>query len=372
LISRSLVTSYARGVTPRVQRCRERALIEAARLGETHLHLSTFAGEVLGLGAYHRTPGEGDVRPPTVVAAAATSRRAPGAAQLWRRHTGGRAVACGEGFVIVTLALPHRAALVGESAQDLKPEQVMNRCVRGFLASCRHLGLDPTYPGLDLVAVRRRAFAHLSFDEADDGTTLFQIVLAVTASFAATPPLLDHLDPHGVVPAAWIGADSVTTLGDELAEASVRDAVSALADPGDLVALVAAGYADSFPLELLELDPAVTEAMLEDEVEAVDAQGSSFPGPEPAASTATANGLLGPVSASVCVDRGQISRAGLSGDFIAPAWVVRRLCDRLAGTVLDREAIDRHVQDVLDGSRAYLLGMRSSALAELFATAAGL
>lgn len=364
------MTSYARGVTPRVQRARERALIEAARLGETHLHLSTMDGEVLGLGAYHFLPSAAEGRPRAGVVGGAASARAP---ELWRRNTGGRAIACGDGFLIVTLALPHRAALVGESAWDLKPEQVMNRCVRGFLAACRNLGLDPTYPGLDLLTLRRKAFAHLSFGEEDDGPTLFQIVVGVTASLAGTPSLLDRLDPHGVVPATLIEAGSVTTLADELGEAAVHEALAALADPGDCVALVAAGYADSFPLELLELDPAVTEAMLEEEP--AERAGSSpwTSAADPGASTATAHGLLGPVSASIGAAAGKISAAQLSGDFIAPAWVVARLCDRLVGTRLDRGAITRRVEDVLDdGGRAYLLGIRPAALADLIALAAGL
>ena len=362
------MTSYARGVTPRVQRARERALIEAARLGETHLHLSTLDGEVLGLGAYHLLPSAAEESSRAGVAGGAGTR----APELWRRHTGGRAIACGDGFLIVTLALPQRAALVGEAASDLKPEQVMNRCVRGFLAACRNLGLDPTYPGLDLLTLRRKAFAHLSFGEEDDGPTLFQIVVGVTASLARTPSLLDRLDPHGAVPATLIEAGSVTTLADELGEASVHEALAALADPGECVGLVAAGYADSFPLELLELDPAVTEAMLEEEPERTASSPWSSAA-DPGASTATAHGLLGPVSASIGVAAGKISAARLSGDFIAPAWVVARLCDRLAGTRLDREAITRQVEDIVDdGGSAYLLGIRPGALADLIALAAGL
>src|SRR5204863_127253 len=81
------------------------------------LRVYTFAGDVLSLGRYHVLPsGGGETR-----------------VRLHRRHTGGRAVAFGDGFVGIALTLPHRSALVAAEPLALAPEQVMNRCVRGAL-----------------------------------------------------------------------------------------------------------------------------------------------------------------------------------------------------------------------------------------------
>src|SRR4029450_4237126 len=96
-------------------RAREGTLLCAARRGEASLHVSALAGDVISLGAFHREP------------------RGPMPPDRWRRRTGGRAVASGSGFRLMTLALPHRAALVASSVADLRPEQALNRCVRGLL-----------------------------------------------------------------------------------------------------------------------------------------------------------------------------------------------------------------------------------------------
>jgi hypothetical protein len=112
---------------------------------------------------------------------------------------------------VLTLALPHRSALVGDERHALRPEQVMNRCVRGLLAWLRRQGVDPIYPGLDAVTVGRRWLAHLGFAESRDGPTLFQAIVALDGSLAATPQLLDRLDPHAY-PARLVAATEATSL----------------------------------------------------------------------------------------------------------------------------------------------------------------
>ena len=116
------------------------------------------------------------------------------------------------GFAVVTLALPHRAALVADAPSALKPEQVMNRCVRGLLAWLRGGGIEPIYPGLDAITVARRTLAHLGFAETRDGPTLFQAIVAIDASFADTATLLDRLDPDGRVPMRLVAGDDCTSL----------------------------------------------------------------------------------------------------------------------------------------------------------------
>ena len=96
-----LLTSFASDRTPATQRRTEQALLDGAALGEAHLHASSLRGEVVGLGAFH---------------AGSRERRTGAGVLAWRRRTGGRAVAGGDGFVVLTLALPHRSALVAERA----------------------------------------------------------------------------------------------------------------------------------------------------------------------------------------------------------------------------------------------------------------
>ncbi|HEY8518246.1 MAG TPA: lipoate protein ligase C-terminal domain-containing protein [Candidatus Binatia bacterium] len=346
--ARSLLISHASGATPDVQRRRERALLEAGALGELHLHASTLAGEVLGLGAFHLEPGP---------------RGEPGTALLWRRSTGGRAIAAGDGFLLVTLGLPHRSALVADDRWALAPEQVMNRCVRGLLAWLRKLGVDPVYPGLDLVTASRRALAHVSFAEGEAGPTLFQAIVALRTSLATTPALLDRVDPQGVVPAHLLSSSQVTTL----AELQGTEAQGEI-DLAAIAAQIAAAYAEVFDLETEELDDEVTKLMLAED-----------PGPlayVPRALAAdarveVAHGLLGPVTAAAHVEHGVVADFALTGDFLAPPSAIRELAQRLIGGPATASAAADALRDVLDGRRNYLLGLRPAELHALVARGVG-
>jgi hypothetical protein len=342
----TLLVSDARAVTPAAQRRRERSLLEGAALGETHLHVSTLDGDVVGLGAFHRSPVHASRDGITT----------------WRRHSGGRATACGSGFVVMTLALPHRAALVADAAAALRPEQVMNRAVRGILAWLRRVGVDAIYPGLDAVTCRRREIARLGFVETSDGATLFQAVVAYDGSFASIAALLDRLDPEGRVPTRITGADECTGLAREARGTPGPDDTSALASD------VAAGFVQTFPqalAESAELDPAVTALLDEDD---------AAPGSEPVDPRATethVTGLLGEVRATTVVDGGRIVSIALSGDFLAPDWVVPELRARLEGQPATAGVVASAIASVVDGQRGYVLGIRPDALTALLVEAAG-
>lgn len=346
MATRALLTSFATGTKPAVQQRREQALFEAGALGETHLHVCTLAGDVLGIGAFHLDPG----------GAAAEG-------VLWRRRTGGRAVACGDGFAVLTLALPHRSALVADDRYALRPEQVMNRGVRGILAWIRRRGVDPIYPGLDTVTADRRALAHLSFTELADGPTLFQAIVALERTFAATPELLDRLDPGGRIPLRLVAASESTCL----AECSPRRQPSPAGDLdlATLTAEVGAGYAEAFGLEVAELDPAVTELLVADD----PASDAIPPLPLDEVAPASASGLLGMVSARARVADGRVVAFSLSGNFVAPAWAVRELSARIEGGPASADAVTAAADSVLDGNRGYLLGLAPAALRELLARA---
>jgi hypothetical protein len=108
----TLKLSCADATFAREQRAREGALLCAARRGEGSLHVSALAGDVLSLGAFHREP------------------RGPMPPDRWRRRTGGRAVASGSGFRLITLALPHRAAGEAEERARAGAESLRPRSAR--------------------------------------------------------------------------------------------------------------------------------------------------------------------------------------------------------------------------------------------------
>jgi len=338
-----LLTSFASRRTPAAQRQTERAMLAGAVLGEIHLQISSLDGQVVGLGAFHLEP--------------ATSERA--GVRAWRRRTGGRAIACGDGFVVLTLALPHRSALVASAPGTLRPEQVMNRCVRGLLAWLQGLGIAPIYPGLDMVTVERRWLAHLSFAEATSGPTLFQAVIALDEPFTTTPRLLDLLDPEGRVPTRLIPDDAATTLR--------RHAPGAYGSAGDrdlarLVADVATGFAGTFGLEVAELDPAVTTLLAQTEV------GDDDEPPPPRAidgATHTAQGLLGAITATAQIADDRVAALSLHGDFVAPDRLVPALRTAIEGGPATADAVAAAVARVLDGERGYLLGLGPDALRRL-------
>ena len=88
----TLLLSSARQVDPKDQRQREESLLARARLGEIHLHVSTLHGQLLALGLFH---------PPLPTARA----------RIWRRHTGGRAVAAGAEPSLVKHSAPSKSSI---------------------------------------------------------------------------------------------------------------------------------------------------------------------------------------------------------------------------------------------------------------------
>ena len=337
-----LYVSHATNVAPRTQVCRERGLLAAAALGESHLHVSTLGpGEVLGLGLFHRRPDtSSDVA-------------------LWPRHTGGRALPSGSEFLTVTIALPHRAALVSEDRQALAPDQVMNRCVRGILHALRSLGVDVVYPGLDLLTHERRAIGALSFVEID-GPTLFQAILPWAATFADGPRLLDRADPQGLVPVNFLGPGDTTSL-----RAVVGPAIES-ETPAVFARRLATGYRSVFGLQSQEIDDEVTEVLAD--AYASDEARAEPPNPTgPGAQTA---GLLGPVEAWAQVGHERITGLTLAGDFIAPVKTPRALGAALRGCATTKAAIEREVTGFLNRDESYILGLRPAEVVDLVHRAA--
>ncbi|MFP6664409.1 MAG: hypothetical protein VCC00_09435 [Deltaproteobacteria bacterium] len=333
-----LLLSAAADVTPQEQAASERALLAAAGLGALHLHISTLSGERLGLGAFHAALPEAGER-------------------VWRRHTGGRAIAVGEGFLLVSLFLPHRSALVAAERYALRPEQVLNRGVRGILAWLRTLGLDPVYPGLDFLTVGGRRLAHLSFCEYLAGPTLVQAVIARETSLAETMLRLDRFDPTGVIPAlAWSPDESTT-----LARLGQRDA--ATLSPGATLGPLAEGFRSTFGLgvglaELHRLQAANASPAI-----------SAIPAAAHGAQQVQVEGRLGPILAWIEEKEGIVNHVSLGGDLIAPEGMAEALQAALCGSPADPARIKAAVEKVFDGQRGYALGLDRAGLEDLLGRA---
>jgi len=161
---------------------------------------------------------------------------------LYRRHTGGRALPNGDGFIGVSLILPHRSSLFSDEPFALAPYQVLNRYVRGFMEACRVNKLRVNYPGRDLVTIDRRIVAAVSFDTDERGTLLFEAVIANTREFSILPDLLETADRDGVVKAELMPVSETTCLSREVG----RDLTFA-----EVAEMVRHGYERQFEVEVL-------------------------------------------------------------------------------------------------------------------------
>jgi lipoate-protein ligase A len=180
----------------------EAHLLEAVATRATRpiLIIHSMGGRLLSLGRYHLYDG-------------AASRADLSA---YRRLTGGRVVGAGEGWLGLALILPSRDALLPEHDVKLKPDQVMNRYVRGLLAGLRDLGLDCFYPGRDAITIERRELAMCTFETDASGAMLFECTLAMNRGMEEVVHALEHFDPAGQLPCAMYGPDVATKLVREL------------------------------------------------------------------------------------------------------------------------------------------------------------
>jgi lipoate-protein ligase A len=303
-----------------------RVLAEVAATRTGVLRVDDMGARVLALGRYHACPqGAADVA-------------------LFRRQSGGRAVAAGEGFVGVSLALPHRAALIADDPLALTPVQVMNRYVRGLLEGCKSAGVAAFYPGLDVVTVNRRMLALVGFEVAPSGAMLFEAVMALTGDFASLPRLLDLADPAGDVPARVLEADETTSLARELGR---------VPDLEEIAGWMRRGYEERLGVGCVE------QMMAMEEVEpAVEAEWLSD---RRAGATLDRRGtvatLLGTLDARFALAGGRITDIVFTGDFLADSAAIEGLEQSLRGCVAERKAIDAVVQSVFADPRHFVLGI---------------
>lgn len=294
------------------------------------------AGEVLSLGRWQLAP---------VPAAGA-------GVAVMRRHAGGRAAAFGSGFVGVTLVLPRRGTLL-EPAPALRPEQVVNRYVRGILRGLERHGVPALYPGRDTITAGRRLLGVVAFTEArDTGAVLVEAILATSGDLSTLPRLLDRTDPGGVVRAAMLLPADTTSVAAEHGGAPPLH---------DLAAWMADGCAERLSVAPVGRTLGGEEAARVAELAAEFDEARWLLARRPRTdlgrrgSAATMLGVLD-VRLAVGSD-GTIQEACIAGDLIAGDDTIPALEEGLRGCAPERPAVAAVAEQVLADPRRFLLGI---------------
>ena len=312
----------------------EAHMLEAVATKETRpiLLIHTLRGRVVSLGRYHAYDG--------------TPARADLVAM--RRFTGGRVVGSGEGWLGLALILPGRSALLPDREKSLKPDQVMNRYVRGLLAGLRDLGLECFYPGRDAITLERREIAMCTFETDASGAILFECVLALNRGMEEVVHDLEHFDPTGQLPCAMYGPDNATKLVRELdRDVSFNEAASA----------IARGYSNLLGGgERRELTPI--------ELAQAERRGVSLEQREWLRLSADGNltnrmaSQLGSIEARMKPSAdGLIHKIDLIGDIVANSPGISAFQSALIGRPLDLPSVSTAVMKVFGGSDNFILGI---------------
>lgn len=326
-------------IVPAIEPCLllglEAHLLEAvaSRQSAPVLLIHASAGRMLSLGRYHLYDGPAQ----------------RGGLTGWRRMTGGRVAGAGEGWLGLALILPSRTALLPERDANLKPDQVMNRYVRGMLAGLRILGIDAFYPGRDAVTVDRRELAMCSFESDVSGATLFEAALAVNRGMEEVVHDLERFDPDGQLTCAMYGPESATKLVRELdREVSF----------GEIAEVIARGYSESLgdgnrrELSAVELAQAERRAAAFE-----DSAWFNLRAPENAIS-GRMTAQLGSVEVRARLSPdGVVERLVLCGDFIANSPGVRAFESEMAGKRLDLPTVSAAVMKIFARGDNFILGI---------------
>jgi lipoate-protein ligase A len=318
------------GLDPAVSVAIDRTLLDETRDGTGALRVYDLAGPVLGLGRYHLAPAGDD------------------GVVLHRRLSGGRVVPAGDGFVALSLVLPHRSALVSADPLALAPAQVMNRCVRGILEGLKTLGAGAFYPGRDTITVGRRIAGFVSFEVDRHGVLLFEAVLARSRDFGCLPRLLDAADPAGTVAADVLDAGDTITLAQALGREVGLD---------ELAAAMRRGYEARFGVRFHERSASRRFAS---EGIVTDPDWVRGRRRDPALDRrATTRGQLGVLEVHFALAGDRLGPVLVTGDFIASSPAIERLEHSLPGCPAAASAIDAVVRDAFAPPGHFILGIGS-------------
>jgi lipoate-protein ligase A len=300
------------------------------------LRIYALDGDVVSLGRYHLAPA-----PP-----------AAGGARIVRRHSGGQALPFGEGFVGISLILPHRSTWFGANPFALAPYQVLNRYVRGVLEACRIAQLPVNYPGRDFVTVNRRVIGAVSFETDESGTLLFEAILCCTRDFSILPALLERVDPEGTVRIQMLD-HGATSLAEALQDPMVF---------ADIAELLQRGFAKQFSLQL-EANPlsSLEWQVIEGLAARECAQAQWVFQRRPRAELdhhATVSVQLGVFEAHLALQQQRfIKEAVFAGDFIAASGAIEALEHRLRLVPVDGRAIESLTNEIFSDPRHFVLGI---------------
>ena len=307
----------------------------AANLSDPALIVYSTPGRAVSIGRYHLYGGA-----PEHSGIAAT-----------RRLTGGRAVGAGHGWLGIALVAPSWRALLPERDANIKPDQVMNRHVRGLLAGLRALGLECFYPGRDAITIERREIAMCTFDSDASGALLFEASIALSRGMEDLSHDLDRLDPAGTVPSAVHTPDTSITLARVLN----RDVSFA-----EVARAIVRGHAEAFGnLHERELtaDERARAAHGGKELQSIHWLRRAAEASEYNRSGRIA-AQLGQITAWLGVSPdNRIERSMLSGDFVANSSGVAELEAALEGQTHDLVAVSNAVTRVFAGAGNFVLGL---------------
>jgi len=265
-----------------------------------------------------------------------------------RRFTGGRVVGAGEGWLGLALILPSRAALLPDGESRLKPDQVMNRYVRGLLAAMRELGLECFYPGRDAITLDGREIAMCTFETDASSAMLFESVLAVNRGMEEVVHDLEHFDPTGQLACAMYGPDNASKLVRELD----RDVSF-----NDVAIAIARGYSNLLGGgERRELTPI--------EIAQAERRGASLEQREWLRLSADGDltnrmgSQLGSIEVRVKTSAdGAIQKLDLVGDLIANSPGIAALQSELIGSRLDVASVSSAVMKIFGRGDNFILGI---------------
>ena len=309
-------------------------LLEVVATKEARPFLLIYAmrGRTLSLGRSHLYDG------PTERAGLST----------WRRLTGGRLVGSGEGWLGLALILPSRDALLPDHDRKLKPDQVMNRYVRGLLAGLRELGLECFYPGRDVVTFERREIAMCTFETDASGAMLFEAAVAVNRGMEEVVQDLEHFDPAGQLPCAMYGPDAATKLVRELD----RDVTFA-----EVAGAIARGYSNLLGGgDRRELTP-IENAHAERRGVSLEQRGWLQLSADGNLSSRMAS-QLGSIEARIRASPdGVVDTIDLAGDFIANSPGIAAFQSAMSGKRLDVASVTAAVMKVFGHGDNFMLGI---------------
>jgi hypothetical protein len=312
--------------TPSASRFTDAALLaRALTRGHGTLRVSVLAGSVLALGRYHLAPAQAsDVT-------------------LHRRLSGGRAAASGEGFVQVTLTLPHRSALVSDDPLALAPEQILNRAVRGLLGGLEAAGMSAVYPGRDIVTVARRTIAVMGLEVDTRGATLIEACVAVEQDQSMLPRLLERADAGGVIGAQMVRPDEATSLVREIRRRPSID---------ELATCIRRGYESRLGVRFVEEDAVPQGPALDD---GFVHSRASRPDLDRHGTVPTMLGLI--ESHARLAPDGTLDEVMLAGDLLAPSGTITRVESALRGCPAVRERLAAVIADVVRPPDDFVLGV---------------